>query len=153
MIWIWLLLQLVWAEKRKSSSMQCFPGYKRWAPWRQGPRWAGRLLHGWQAPRRCPDRSCTAREGAGHCSLLDSQPTRERRDDRLLDREVLSRGLSQSRFPWARHMTVHTNSSSVNCRLPLWHLLSWDLGLVPESANVHFREQKGWVSLVSGHKN
>lgn len=95
MIWIWLLLQQVWAENTASSSMRCFPECKRWAPWQQGPHWAGRLLHGWQAPRRCPGRSCTAKEGAGHCSLLDSQPTRERRDGRLLDREDLSRGLSQ----------------------------------------------------------
>ena len=50
--------------------------------------------HGSPAPKRCPDRSCTAREGAGHCSLLDSQPTPQKEgDERLLDREDLSRGL------------------------------------------------------------
>lgn len=95
MIWAWLLLQQVWTEKKWSLlSMRCFPEYKRWVPWRWGPHWAGRPLHGLPAPKRCPDHSCTAREGAGHCSLLDSQPTPQREgDDRLLDREDLSRGL------------------------------------------------------------
>ena len=34
------------------------------------------------------------REGAGHCSLLDSQPRAQKEgDDRLLDRDGLLRGL------------------------------------------------------------
>lgn len=129
MIWVWLLLQQVWTEKQWSPlSMRCFPEYKRWVPWRWGPHWAGRPLHGSPAPKRCPDRSCTVREGAGHCSLLDSQPRVQREgDDRLLDREGLLRGLRAKEdelekrglsWPSARHTAISTRFfSSLNCHL------------------------------------